>query len=253
MGIRGALLDIAGVLHDGQAPYAGAREAIDRLRAADIPVRFVTNTSRRSRDSTVQRLRAMGFQLAEDEVFTAPLAARAYLVEAGLRPFLIIHPALEPDFADLPTDEPNAVFLADAAEYCSYPALDQAFRLISGGAPLVAVGRNRYFREGGALHLDAGAFVAALEYASGKEAIIAGKPAPAFYRAVLTDLGIEAAEAAMIGDDVEADVIGARECGLQACLVRTGKYCAGDEAGLGESGSLVADDLAAAVARFLDS
>lgn len=252
MGIRGALLDIAGVLHDGRVPYAGAIKAIQQLRRADVPLRFVTNTSRRTRAGTVEGLRNMGFSLDEEEVYTAPLAARAFLEGAGLRPFLIIHPNLAPDFAGLDTRSPDAVFLADAAEYCDYATLDQAFGLLSDGAPLVAVGRNRYFRDAGKLHLDAGAFVAALEYASGQEAVIAGKPAPAFYKAVLDDLQIEAADAVMIGDDVEADVVGARECGLQACLVRTGKYLAGDEDRLAAGGGHVAADLTAAVAWVLE-
>lgn len=247
MAFKAVLLDIAGVLHDGQAPYPGAIEAVERLARAAVPLRFVTNTSRRTRATTVQRLRDMGFAVTAEQVFTAPLAARAYLEREGLRPLLIIHPDLAPDFAGLETRDPNAVFLADAAEYCGYAELDRAFGLISDGAPLVAVGRNRYFREAGRLHLDAGAFVAALEYASGKPAIVAGKPAPAFFRAVLDDLGVEPAEAIMIGDDVEADVVGALDNGLQACLVQTGKYRAGDEARLAGTGARLAADLVSAL------
>ncbi len=251
MGVNAVLLDIAGVLHDGRVPYAGAIDAIERLATAGIQLRFVTNTSRRTRASTVERLCSMGFAVTAEQVFTAPLAARAYLEQAGLRPLLIIHPDLAPDFAGLETRDPNAVFLADAAEYCGYAALDQAFGLMSDGAPLIAVGRNRYFREGGQLHLDAGAFVAALEYASGQQAIVAGKPSPAFFRAVLDDLGTAAADAVMVGDDVEADVVGARDNGLGAWLVQTGKYRAGDEDRLADCGGQVAGDLAAAVDRIL--
>ncbi len=251
MGVNAVLLDIAGVLHDGRAPYAGAIDAIESLATAGVRLRFVTNTSRRTRASTVARLCRMGFAVTAEQVFTAPLAARAYLEQAGLRPLLIIHPDLAPDFAGLETRDPNAVFLADAAEYCCYAALDQAFRLMSEGAPLIAVGRNRYFREGDQLHLDAGAFVAALEYASGQQAIVAGKPSPAFFRAVLDDLGVGAADAVMVGDDVEADVIGARDNGLAAWLVQTGKYRAGDEDRLADCGGQVAGDLAAAVDRIL--
>lgn len=251
MGVNAVLLDIAGVLHDGRVPYAGATDAIERLATAGIRLRFVTNTSRRTRASTVARLCSMGFAVTAEQVFTAPLAARTYLEQAGLRPLLIIHPDLAPDFAGLETRDPNAVFLADAAEYCSYAALDKAFGLMSDGAPLIAVGRNRYFREGGQLHLDAGAFVAALEYASGQQAIVAGKPSPAFFQAVLDDLGTAAADAVMVGDDVEADVVGARDNGLEAWLVQTGKYRVGDEDRLAGCGGQVAADLAAAVDRIL--
>jgi HAD superfamily hydrolase (TIGR01458 family) len=252
MAVRGVLLDIAGVLHDGRSAYPGAVAAVESFAAAGLPLRFVTNTSRRTRDGTVQRLRQMGFDVDPGEVFTAPLAARAWLASRNLRPLLVIHPDLAPDFAGLETAEPNAVFLADAAEYCSYAALDNAFRLLMAGAPLLAVGRNRYFREGGQLHLDAGAFVAALEYAAGSTAVVAGKPSPAFFEAVLADMGLDASEVMMIGDDVEADVLGARDGGLQACLVQTGKYRAGDEARIAGSGAWLAADLAAVAARILE-
>ncbi len=248
---RAVLLDIAGVLHDGERAYPGAVEAVARLRAAGVPLRFVTNTSRRTRTATVQHLQGLGFEVATAEVFTAPLAGRAYLEARGLRPLLIIHPALAPDFAGLATEPPNAVFLADAGEHFDYATLDPAFRLLIGGAPLVAVGRNRYFRTGNELHLDAGPFVAALEYASGQSAVITGKPAPEFFAAVLADLGARPAEAVMLGDDVEADVLGAVAAGLRGVLVRTGKYRPGDEAGLPGAGASVAADLAGAVERLL--
>jgi HAD superfamily hydrolase (TIGR01458 family) len=251
VGCSAVLLDIAGVLHDGHAAYPGAVDAIERLKAADIPLRFVTNTSRRTRAATVARLRDLGFVVADNQVFTAPLAARAYLERRALRPLLIIHPDLAADFGGLDTRDPNAVFLADAAEYCSYALLDEAFDLLMGGAPLVAVGRNRYFRAGDRLHLDAGPFVAALEYASGQKAIVAGKPSPAFFQAVLDDLGLAAADALMIGDDVDADVVGACENGLQACLVQTGKYRRGDEDRLAGCGGQVAVGLADAVEQIL--
>jgi ribonucleotide monophosphatase NagD (HAD superfamily) len=74
------------------------------------------------------------------------------------------------------------------------------------------------------LALDAGPFVAAIEYATGHEALVVGKPSEAFFELVLRDMGIDAGEAAMVGDDVETDVGGAIDAGLGGLLVRTGKY-----------------------------
>ena len=250
MNIRAALLDIAGVLHEGGVPLSGALDAVRDLLDQDVPLRFVTNTSRRTRAATVAQLTEMGFPVAGEQVFTAPLAARSYLEQHGLRPFLVIHPQLSEDFQDMNCRNPNAVFVADAAEYFAYPLLDEAFRLLVEGAPLVAVGRNRYFRDQAGLHLDAGPFVAALEFASGQTAVVAGKPAPAFFQAVLRDLGVSAEEAVMIGDDVEADVLGAADCGLHAVLVQTGKYRPGDEKRLSDPRCRVARDLAHAVAAL---
>jgi HAD superfamily hydrolase (TIGR01458 family) len=229
MTIRGVLLDLAGVVHQGDALLPGAAEALRALDAMGLPYRFVTNTSRKTRADLLLRLETLGIEVAPERVYTAPLAARDWLAARSLRPHLLIHPALAPDFAGLPTDSPNAVFVADAAERFDYRALNEAFRLLHEGAPLVAVGRNRYFRAPDGLALDAGPFVAALEYAAGIEAVVVGKPAPAFFHAAVADLGLAPAEVLMIGDDVEADVLGAIDAGLEGVLVRTGKFVPADE------------------------
>ncbi|MNE90361.1 putative hydrolase YutF [compost metagenome] len=110
------------------------------------------------------------------------------------------------------------------------------------------MGDNRYFHSRGALRLDAGPFVRALEYAAGVRALILGKPSAEFFRGALAELGVDAEAALMIGDDVESDVLGAQRAGLQACLVQTGKYRGGDETKA--PAALLAKDLAAAVRDF---
>jgi HAD superfamily hydrolase (TIGR01458 family) len=112
--------------------------------------------------------------------------------------------------------------------------------LLLVGAPLLAIASNRYFKDFDGLSLDAGPFIAALEYAAQVEANVFGKPAPAFFDAVLADLGAAPDETVMIGDDVEADVNGALAVGLQAILVRTGKYRAGDELRMNAGGKSAA-------------
>jgi ribonucleotide monophosphatase NagD (HAD superfamily) len=117
--------------------------------------------------------------------------------------------------------------------------------LLINGAPLLGVGRNRYFKTGGKLQLDAGPFIQALEYAADIEAEILGKPAAGFFHAAVDSLGCKPDEVLMIGDDVEADINGAMQAGLQACLVRTGKYLPGDENKAGQA--FVADSVVEAV------
>jgi HAD superfamily hydrolase (TIGR01458 family) len=111
--------------------------------------------------------------------------------------------------------------------------------------PLYALAANRYFKDEDGLSLDAGAFVAALEYASGATAELFGKPAPAFFQAALEGLGCVAADAVMIGDDVEADVNGALALGIGGFLVRTGKYRPQDDERLAVGGVAVADAIEA--------
>jgi HAD superfamily hydrolase (TIGR01458 family) len=243
------LLDLDGVLYVGAEPLAGARQAVERLRQAGMPMRFVTNTTRRPRRVIREAVAAMGFQIEDGDLFTPAAAARDLLAANGLSPYLLIHPALAEDFAGLPPGE-DAVVVGDAGDEFTYANLNRAFRLVMGGAPLLALAANRYFREPDGLSLDVGAFVAALEFATGARARVLGKPEPAFYAAAVAALGCPIAEAAMIGDDVEADVNGAIAAGLSGILVRTGKFRTGDEARL-DPGALAFDDIAAAIGYVL--
>ncbi len=248
--LRGVLLDIDGVLYVGAAPVPGAVEAVARLRAVGLPIRFVTNTTRQPRRAILERLAGMGFPVAEDELFTPAVAAQAWLRARSARPFLLVHPDLLEDFRGFPSDGGDAVVLGDAGEAFTYAALNRAFRLILAGAPLLALAANRYFRQTDGLSLDAGAFVAALEYASETRAEVLGKPAAAFYRSAVAGLGCAPGDAVMVGDDVDADVNGAIAAGIAGILVRTGKFRAGDEARLDRKGLLV-PDIGAAVANAL--
>ena len=167
-----------------------------------------------------------------------------------------MHPNLLPEFADLDTADPNAVLVADAGEAMTYDGLNAAFRqLMRNGArvPLIAMARNRFFKDKGGLSLDAGPFVAALEYASGAVAELVGKPSAAFFRLGLAELGCDATDAVMIGDDVRDDVVGAADAGLHGLLVRTGKFRPGDESQLIDGRTSVVDDFAAAVEAVLQS
>lgn len=223
------LLDLSGVLYEGGEVVPGARDAVARAQDAGLVVRFVTNSAQRPRRVLLERLRGMGFNVEDEQFFTAVDAARAWLVERELRPYCLVHEAIREEFSALDQSAPNAVLIADAAEGFTYARLNRAFQLCMDGAVLVAAGYNRYYRAGGELVLDAGAFVRALEFAAGVEAVIVGKPGAAFFSEVLASAGVSAGRALMVGDDVFGDVEGALAAGLCACLVRTGKYREGDE------------------------
>jgi HAD superfamily hydrolase (TIGR01458 family) len=248
--LKAILFDISGVLHVDKVPISGAVDTIARLRQAGVPMRFVTNTSRSTCQTVLQSLRDMGFEVMASEVFTAPLALKYYCQQHGLRPYCLIHPDLAAEFADIAQSDPNAVLIADAAERFDYQHLNRAFSLLMKGAPLLGIGRNRYFKSAGELQLDAGPFIRALEYAADTEAEIQGKPAAGFFQAAVDSLGCDKSEVLMIGDDVESDVLGALQAGLAACLVRTGKFLPDDESRAGEA--FVADSVVEAVSRVFD-
>ena len=228
--IEGVLVDLSGVLYVGENEVPGAHEALDRLKNSGLSVRYVTNTSRSTTEAVLEKLRGFGFDIEENEILTAPHVVAAYLRKHGLRPLLLIHPALEPEFAEFQTDNPNAVVLGDAGDVYSYDNLNRAFRLlIEDGASLISMGDNHYFMESEGLSLDIGPFMKALEYAADTKALILGKPSRDFFTSAVKNLGCPAERAVMVGDDILSDVGGALNAGLQGILVKTGKYREGDE------------------------
>ncbi|SFO84272.1 TIGR01458 family HAD-type hydrolase [Pseudomonas borbori] len=246
---KAVLLDISGVLYQDGQPLPGSVGAVKALQAKGYPLRLLTNTSRLTGAEIHRQLSGMGYALQPEQIYSAPRAMRHYLEAHELRPYCLIHRNLEEEFADLlEQPAPNAVVLGDAEERFDYAHLERAFHLLLAGAPLLAMGDNRYFHSRGALRLDAGPFVRALEYAAGVQALILGKPSAEFFRAALDELGVAADATLMIGDDVESDVLGAQRAGLQACLVQTGKYRCGDETKAPTA--LLAKDLAEAVRDF---
>ena len=249
----GVLLDLGGVVFTGNEAIAGSVEALARLRKAGVAVRFLTNTTRSPRRALLDKLRRLGIEAEPDDVFTPAFAARHVL--DGRVPHLLVHPSLIEDFGE--HDEgggADAVLVGDAGEAFTYAALNAALRTLENGATLMALAKNRVFQDGdGQPSLDAGPFVAALEYASGQEVAVIGKPAQAFFEAARASLGTTAAETVMIGDDVEGDIGGALDAGLAGVLLRTGKFKKGDEGRIEPGPSAVHDDLAAAVAWLLEA
>ena len=138
---------------------------------------------------------------------------------------------------------------ANRSSAFDYVKLNRAFRELIGGAEFLALATNRTFKDAdGKLSLDAGAFVTALEFASGRRATVLGKPSPDFFHAALAGLGCASGDAVMVGDDAESDVAGALRAGMGAgLLVRTGKYRPGDEARFDPAPTALVDDLTAAV------
>ncbi len=228
--IRALFFDLSGVLYLGDRVIDGAVEAIRRVQDSSLQIRFVTNTSRLTRRALLQNLTALGFAIDAEQLFTATSAAHGWIKQHARRPYCLVHRDIQSEFADLDQNAPNAVIIGDAADGFNYANLNRAFQLCQQGAPLIGIGRNRYFKLGDELLLDAGPFISAIEYAASCKAIIMGKPSAAFFEQVLATVDCEAKQVLMIGDDVYGDVEGALNNGLQACLVQTGKYQAGDEA-----------------------
>lgn len=235
-GIEAVLVDLDGVLYVGDEPVAGAVQALPALREAGIALRFGTNTTTRSRRATLEKLDRLGFAVGPDELFTPAVLANRLCTERGYESVaLVMNEAIKEDFTELDEDPeaPDAVILGDLGSSFGFDVLNRAFRLVMGGAELIALQKNRFWRTGEDLSLDAGPFVAAIEFATGRDATVVGKPSPQFFDLVIDSFGVEADRMAMVGDDIETDIGGAIDAGMAAIQVRTGKY---DEAFVAASG-----------------
>lgn len=229
MHAKGLLVDLDGTLYVGNEPVEGAREAVDRLKSSGLALRYVTNTTRKPRREVSEHLRSLGFGVEEAEIFTPARAAVGLIQDRSCYP--LVDESLLEDLGGvtLTEDSPDYVLVGDLGEDFTYDRLNAAFRRLADGAELIALQKNRYWRTQEGLSLDAGPFVAALEYASGKSATVVGKPERDFFRLALEDMGLEPHEVAMVGDDAEADVAGAQAAGLRGIQVETGKYRPGME------------------------
>jgi HAD superfamily hydrolase (TIGR01458 family) len=249
----GVLLDLDGTVYEQERLIAGAADAVTRLRRAGVAVAFCTNTTRLSRRALGERLAAFGIEAAVEHIVTAPAAAASWLEGQGIRRIaLYVAEATREDFTafTLDPDEPEAVVLGDLAAGWTFDVLNRAFRQVLGGARLVALQRNRYWKTASGLSLDAGPFVAAVEYAAGARATVVGKPSAAFFALAVRALGVPGERVVVAGDDVTTDVHGAQAAGLGAVLVRTGKYRAGDEDAVAPPPAAVVDSVAALPALF---
>jgi HAD superfamily hydrolase (TIGR01458 family) len=219
--MKGILCDIGGVLYEGDKLIDGAKEAVEYLKSK-YKIRFLSNSSRNTPENIYKKLKNFGFNVKEREIFTALLAVKKYLINRNLKAYIIATDEAEEFLKDLKGE--GAVVIADAYKNFSYEKLNTAFRKIINGAEFLTTNKNRYFKESDGLSLDAGAFVAALEYSAEKEAKILGKPSCEFFNEAVEDMGVNKNEVIMIGDDIESDIIGAKRCGIKTVLVRTGKF-----------------------------
>ncbi len=184
-------MDLDGTLYTNDGPVEGAREALQRLDSVGIAYRYITNATHKPRREVASHLEALGFPAKECWVFT-PAAAAEWLRGEGVSCYPLVDESLLEDLEGISTTDvsPGCVLVGNLGKDFTYERLNAAFRHLMEGAELIALLKNRYWQTaGGGLSLDAGPFVAALEYASGKPAIVVGKPERAFFKLAVEDLG----------------------------------------------------------------
>jgi HAD superfamily hydrolase (TIGR01458 family) len=225
--VQGFLFDIDGVLYIDGTPISGAIDAINTVKGTGYPCRFVTNTSVTSRRHIYEKLKAMGFSVAEAEIFSAPQATVRYLEQdPGVRCKLYVAEAIAPEFASIrqTTGTPTHVVVGDIGPVWNYDLLNTILADLLAGAELIAIHKNRFWQTQEGLRMDIGGFIAALEYACNRPAKVMGKPSRDFFDLAVNDLGLPKSAVAVVGDDIDSDVKGAQDAGLSGVLCKTGKF-----------------------------
>lgn len=226
--IKGFLIDLDGVIYNDSQLIAGAKETIADLKHRKIPFRFITNTTMRCRRSLQQKLHSFGIEVDETSIFSAAYAAAEFIRRSGkIRCHLLLTEDAQSDYVGIEKvneGDVDWVVVGDLGPAVTYDKLNRAFRKLRAGAKLIALQKNRYWLSDDGYTLDAGAFVALLEYAAEQESVLIGKPSALFYQTALDDLSLNPGQVVMIGDDIESDIGGAQALGMRTILVRTGKF-----------------------------
>jgi HAD superfamily hydrolase (TIGR01458 family) len=190
-------------------------------------IRFLTNSTLKSRLSCMQKLRRSGFQADEDEVITASYAAAVYLKSLNPRScWVMVERAGLDEFKDFVIDEqnPEYVVVGDNRSRFDFTHLNHAVKLLLNGAKLIAMQGEQLDTSMGDVELNVGAWAGMLERASGKPAVYLGKPNPYNFSLALDSMGLKNNQVIVVGDRVHTDVLGARNAGLRSVLVRTGEF-----------------------------
>jgi HAD superfamily hydrolase (TIGR01458 family) len=224
------LLDVDGVLQVSGEPIPGAADAVRRLRRDGHRLRFVTNNTIRSRAQLAAEIGALGVELEEAEIQTPAAAAARSLASQRVLALTMHAVVADLEGVELVGEGADAVLIGGADEtpetnlVFSFMNLARAFSELEMGAELFCLHRNRWWQTKHGPLLDAGAFVAGLEYAAQAEATVLGKPSPAYFAAACEALDADPELTWMVGDDLDADIAGAQRFGMRTVLVRTGKF-----------------------------
>ena len=224
---KGVIFDIDGVLEFQGTVYLGAIDTIYGLRKQGKMLRFLTNSTLKSRVSCAEKLRRKGFQISSDEVITASYATAQYLQALHPRSCWVmaeregIH-----EFQEFrhDTEEPEYIVIGDNRSRFDFDHLNHALRLLLKGAKLIGMQGELLDNSMGAPELNVGSWVSMLARASGVVATYIGKPNSYVFELALSTMNLQKHEVVIVGDRLSTDVLGAREFGISSILVKTGEF-----------------------------
>lgn len=218
------LIDFDGVIKLGDKPAPDVAEFFDFIKDKNISAFLISNSTLKTSDDIKDFFTRYNIKF-NIPAMTASEAAVKYISENYKRVKVFCSEKIKNLFKEFIVEEnPEVVVVGDLADKWSYDILNEIFRDVYNGAGLIAMHKNKYWQpDGKTLCLDAGSFISAIEYATGKEALLIGKPSPIYFKTALKLLGRENSPFYMLGDDLETDINAAQKTGGKGILIYTGK------------------------------
>lgn len=224
---KGYLCDMDGVIYHGNRLLPGVKEFVDWLYRENKHFLFLTNSSDRSPEELQQKLKRMGLDVDASHFYTSALATAKFVssqspgcsayVVGGSGLVMALH-----DAGIVMNDiDPDYVIIGEGNTY-TYENILKAVHLVNKGARLIGTNSDLTCPTEDGMIPACRAMIAPIEMASGKTAYFIGKPNPLMMRTGLRILGVHSAEAAMIGDRMDTDMVAGIETGIDTVLVLSG-------------------------------
>ena len=224
---QGYISDMDGVIYHGNSILPGVKEFVDWLYKEDKPFLFLTNSSERSPRELRQKLARMGLDVDESHFYTSALATAKFLQEQapGCSAYVIGAPGLVNALYDVGITmndvNPDYVVVGETDSY-NYNMIIKAVQLINKGARLVGTNPDMTAPSDIGIIPACKALISPISLATGKSPYFVGKPNPLMMRTGLKLLNVHSADAAMIGDRMDTDIVAGMESGLMTALVLSG-------------------------------
>jgi 4-nitrophenyl phosphatase len=232
--LRGLLVDLDGVVYEGDRPLPGAAEFFAFLRTRRLPFLLTTNNSTLRPAQYVAKLATMRIEVAEHEVLGSAGATAQYLsrtAEPGARVYVIGEDGLRSAIleAGFESDERDAEYVIVGLDrQFTYDKLTRAVRLVRAGAAFIGSNPDTTLPMPDGIIPGAGSFHAAIHAATGVRPLVIGKPEPTMLLMGAERLGCQPGDAAIVGDRLDTDIAGGGRAGLRTILVLTGVSTAAD-------------------------
>ena len=224
---KGFICDMDGVIYHGNLVLPGVAEFIRWLHDERKEFLFLTNNSGYTPRELHQKLARLGLDVSEDHFYTSALATAAFLKDQapGCSVFAIGEAALLNALYDagitMNDVNPDYVVVGEGRAY-SLETLTKATNLVMSGAKLIGANSDVSGPIENGIAPACRALVAPIEMATGTRAYFCGKPNPLMMRTGLRMLNCHSAEAVMVGDRMDTDVISGLESGMSTVLVLSG-------------------------------